>query len=97
MTRAVVKQILDAVDALQADDAAKAEFRSAVRRVCVAHGFQWVALDDRLNFAQELLLRKVSRSTIRDRLIALYGISRCQSYRTIDAALKKLSQKAATK
>jgi hypothetical protein len=83
---------MDAVDALDADEMAKAQFRKAVRRVCIAHGFEWVARDDRLTLAQNLLLRRVSRATIRDRLIALYGISRCQAYRTIAAALK-LSQK----
>lgn len=92
MTRAVVKEIMEAVDALDADETAKAQFRKAVRRVCIDHGFEWVARDDRLTLAQNLLLRRVSRATIRDRLMALYSISRCQAYRTIAAALK-LSQK----
>jgi hypothetical protein len=92
VTRAVVKEIMEAVDALDADETAKAQFRKVIRRVCSAHGLQWVDRDDRLSFVRELLLRKVSRSTIRDRLIACYGISRCQAYRTIAAALK-LSQK----
>lgn len=91
MTRALVKEIMAAVDALDSDETAKVQFRRAVRRVCTAHGFQWVDREDRLTFARELLLRKVSRSTIRDRLIACYGISRCQAYRSIAAALK-LSQ-----
>lgn len=88
MTRALVKEIMDAVDALDSDEASKVQFRSAVRRVCTAHGFHWVAKDDRMAFARELLLRKVSRSTIRDRLIACYGISWSQAYRSIASALK---------
>jgi hypothetical protein len=90
--RAVVLEILEAVDLLDADSATKSRFRELVGAIGAAHGFKGLDRQKRVEFARELLLLKVSRSTIRDRLIALFGMSRCQAYRTIDAALK-LSQK----
>jgi hypothetical protein len=86
--RAVVLEILEAVDLLDADSVAKRKFRELVSAIGAAHGLKGLDRQRRVQFARELLMLKVSRSTIRDRLIALFGISRCQAYRTIDAALK---------
>jgi hypothetical protein len=89
--RDLAHEIIDAIESLQVDENAKAAFRMAIGRICSIHGAAWSRRDDRVAFARKLLTLGVSRPTIRDRLIACFGISRGEAYRTIDAALK-LSQ-----
>jgi hypothetical protein len=89
--RAAMLEIMEAVDLLDADSAAKSKFRELVRAIGAAHGLRWLEREERVEFARELLRRKVSRPTIRDRLMAFFSISRGQAYRIIDAALQ-LSQ-----
>lgn len=91
LSRTLILEIMAAVDLLDAEPAIKHKFCELVRQVGAAHGQAWVKREERLAFAGELLRRRVSRPTVRDRLIALYGVSRGQAYRIIEAALK-LSQ-----
>lgn len=83
-----MQEILAAVDRIDADPVAKGKFRDLVRQVGGAHGLQWIEREDRVSFVVELLALRVSRPTIRDRLIALYGVSNSQAYRIISSALK---------
>jgi hypothetical protein len=50
-----------------------------------ARGAGW--MDDRVSFAMHLLDLKTPRPVIRDRLVALYEISREHAYRIIRAAI----------
>lgn len=90
--RTAILEIMEGVDGLDTDPVAKQQFRQLVRAIGAAHGFAWMAKKDRVAFARELLDLRVSRPTIRDRLIAAFDVSRPQAYRIIDNALK-LSQK----
>lgn len=94
MKRDLAHEIIAAIEALQIDESAKVAVRQALGRICSIHGATWSRRDDRASFARKLLSMGVSRPTIRDRLIACFGISRGEAYRTIDAALK-LSQNRA--
>ena len=87
-------EIIEGIGGLDVDRAAKREFSNLVRGIGAAHGCAQIARLDRTMFARELLMRRVSRATIRDRLIATFGISRAHAYRIIDGALQ-LSQKPA--
>ena len=89
----VLLEILEGVDAIDVDAGAKAVFRQLVAAIGAAHGVAGIEKAARVNFARELLSLRVSRATIRDRLIAHFAVSRPQAYRIIGAALQ-LSQKA---
>jgi hypothetical protein len=94
MDGAAILEIMDGIGGLDVDPVAKREFSNLVRGIGAAHGCTQIARLDRTTFARELLMRRVSRPTIRDRLIATFGVSRTHAYRIIDAALQ-LSQKPA--
>ncbi len=94
--RSLLLEILAAAEALDADPAAKRRFCDTVRQVGAVNGVAFLEREARVVFAGRLLAQRVSRSTTRDRLMALYGVSRCQAYRIIGAALN-LSQEAAKK
>lgn len=95
-TRAAILEILRGVDALDTDAAAKRQFRQLISGVVASHGFTWVKRENQIAFARELLVCRVSRPTIRDRLIATFDVSRTQAYRIIGDALQ-LSQKVTRK
>jgi hypothetical protein len=88
MHSVAIREIIDGVDALDLDAAAKQQFRQLVCAIGAAHGFAWVKRDERTAFARELLARKVSRATVRDRLMAHFSISKTQAYRVIEQALQ---------
>jgi hypothetical protein len=85
--RDLAHEIIAAIESLQADESAKADFRRAIGRICSIHGSAWSLRDDRIAFARDLLALRVSRPTIRDRLMARFGVSKTEAYRTIEAAL----------
>lgn len=87
MKAIVIKEIIEGVDGLDADEEAKQQFIQLVSRISGAHGAQAAALAARISFTRRLLALKVSRATVRERLMALYGVSRRQAYRDIDSAL----------
>jgi hypothetical protein len=90
--RTAILEILQGLDALDTDATAKRQFRQLVRAVATGHGFAWAKKEGQIDFARELLVCRVSRATIRDRLIAHFDVSRTEAYRIIDRSLK-LSQK----
>ena len=83
-----IREIIDGVEAMELDPAARRQFRQLVRAIGAAHGFAWMEREERTIFARELLARKVSRPTVRDRLIAHFSISKTQAYRIIEQALQ---------
>lgn len=88
--RAVVYQILlSEVDALQAaDEPAKNAFREAIRRIAKTQGVGSLERGERVEYASELLARRVQRVFIRDRLKSRFQISKTQAYRDIEEALQ---------
>lgn len=87
-TRMALIEILEGVEAIDADAAAKQQFRQLVGAIASAHGYDWIERANRIAFARGLLRTRVSRPEVRDRLIMLYGISRPQAYRIISHALQ---------
>jgi hypothetical protein len=85
--RAALLEILEGVEAIDVDGAAKDKFRQLVGTVANTHGYDWIGRAGRVTFASRLLRMHVARPEIRDRLMAFYGISRAQAYRIIDYAL----------
>jgi len=85
--RAALLEILEGVEAIDVDAAAKEKFRQLVGVVANTHGYDWIERAGRITFASRLLRMRVSRPETRDRLMAFYGISRAQAYRIIDHAL----------
>lgn len=83
-----IREIIDGVEAMDLDPAAKRQFRQLVRAIGTAHGFLWIEREERTEFARELLAKRVSRATVRDRLMAHFGISKTQAYRVIEQALQ---------
>lgn len=88
MRSVAIRELIEGVDAIEMDPTAKRQFRQLVRAIGAAHGFVWIERQEREQFAHELLLRGVSRATIRERLMAHFGVSRQQAYRTIRGALQ---------
>lgn len=73
---------------MQVDNQAKRQFKQLVVAIGASHGVRGMQQAERLGFAARLLALNTSRSTIRDRLRASYGVSRRHAYRIIDDALK---------
>lgn len=86
-TEALLNDIIDASRTLNLPDPAKVAFQRLVRRMGASHGVSGMALAEQVEFAGRLLSAGVSRPTIRDRLAALYRISRSQAYKVIQDAL----------
>lgn len=86
--RGTVLEIMQAIDVLDVDRAAKQKFRDLVGAIASTHGFDWMERANREAFARQLLGMRVPRPVVRDRLIDLYGISRPQAYRIISYALQ---------
>lgn len=83
-----IVELFDQVDGLAVDDDAKQAFRRLIRDVGIAHGVTSIDRSERTAYARRLLDLRVSRPTIRDRLVARYEICSRQAYRIIDEALK---------
>ena len=83
-----IREIIEGVEAMDLDPAARQQFRQLVRAIGAVHGFSWIEREDRTVFARELLAKKVSRATVRDRLMAHFSISKTQAYRVIEQALQ---------
>lgn len=86
--RTTLIEILQGVEGIDVDAAAKEKFQQLVGAIATAHGYGWIERAARISFARRLLHLRVSRPAVRDRLIALYGISRPQAYRIISHALQ---------
>jgi hypothetical protein len=86
--RSAILEIMQAIDAVDVDQSAKQKFRQMVSVVGAGYGYAWLERSSRIDFARELLLLRVPRPQIRDRLVATFGISRPQAYRVISEALQ---------
>lgn len=93
MRSTALLEILAGIDGLDADDSIKRQIRQLVAAVGISHGVKRLQHDERVAFARRLLDLRVSRPTIRDRLIARYSISTRQAYRVIDEALQERVKK----
>jgi hypothetical protein len=87
MRASVLTEILDRLERSNLDAAAKREAKAIVQTTGRQHGVKQVDQFDRIEFAQQLMAAKISRPTIRDRLMARYDLSRRQAYRVIHSAL----------
>jgi hypothetical protein len=88
MRSIALREIFEGISRLDVDEVAKQQFRLLVARIGSEHGVKGVDIDERISFARRLIEARVSRPTVRDRLIARYGISGKQAYRTISAAME---------
>lgn len=87
MKSSVLHEILAGLERLDADEQAKLQFKRLVMLIGTSYGVSSVAHAERVDYARELLRKRVSRTTIRDRLIALFDISRSQAYVVINDAI----------
>jgi hypothetical protein len=87
MRSAPLIEIISRLEGLDVDDGARAMFRTMVLEVSAQHGLTGFDRGEQLAHIRRLLALHVSRPTIRDRLIAHYGVSRRQAYRLIGEAL----------
>lgn len=94
MTRPAVaiQEIFEGVDVIDVDADAKQKFRQLVGAVAATHGYGWIERTERISLARDLMRARVARPVVRDRLMALYGISRPQAYRVISYALQVASR-----
>lgn len=93
MRSAPFLEIIDRLEGLDVDDGARRAFRRLLVEIGTRHGISGLEREEQLAFIRRLIALRVSRSTIRARLMALYGISRSQAYRLIGEVLQ-LSQKS---
>jgi hypothetical protein len=83
----IIAEIIDGVRSVDVDQGAKSKFLCLINAIAAAHGVTEVERATRVTFSIELIRLQVSRPTIRDRLIARFGVSRPQAYRIIGKAL----------
>lgn len=88
MRSALFLELIDRLEGLDVDDGARRAFRRLLLEIGSRHGISGLERDEQLDFVRGLLALRVSRPTIRDRLMALYSVSRRQAYRLIHEALK---------
>jgi hypothetical protein len=75
------------LEGLAIDEPARQAVRNLVVEVGAQYGVRGIHRDEQLAYVRRLLALRVSRSTIRDRLKARYGISTRPAYRLIEEAL----------
>lgn len=83
----ILQEIITATSKLDLPPQARDQFKQIVMQAGIAHGLRELVQASRVDHARRLVHAGISRPTIRDRLMALYGLSRRQAYRLIDAAL----------
>lgn len=86
MRSAVLREIFQAIDALQVDEPAKAAFRKLICQTGEREGVKGLENVDRVQYARELLGKSCSKTTVMERLKARYGVSRGTAYRHIREA-----------
>jgi hypothetical protein len=85
----ILHDIIARTDGLDVPSAAKEQFKRMVRHLGAEHGVGGMAHAEQIDYARRLLLARTSRATIRDRLMALFEISRSQAYNVIQAAINR--------
>lgn len=88
MRSSAFRDLIAGLDQLDADESAKRQFRRLVSSIAAIHGLRDIEQAERIDFARRLHDLRTSRATIRDRLIASYGLSRRQAYRVISDSLQ---------
>jgi hypothetical protein len=88
MRSAPFLEIIDRLESLNVDDGARQTFHRLLLEIGARHGINGLVRYEQMVFVRKLLALRVSRPTIRDRLMALYGISKRQAYRLIDEGLQ---------
>jgi hypothetical protein len=88
MRSAPFLEIIDCLEGLDVDDGARRAFQRLLLEIGTRHGINGLVRYEQVAFVRKLLALRVSRPTIRDRLMALYGISKRQAYRLIDEGLQ---------
>lgn len=88
-TRPALQDILAGIDKLDAPATARDQFRRLVMQTGLAHGITAMVRAERIDYASRLLRARISRATIRDRLMATFQISRSQAYTLMQEALSK--------
>jgi hypothetical protein len=87
MLATVLRDIITGAGALDTPESAKAQFKRLVRHIGAMHGIGGMARDEQVDYARRLLRAGVSRPTARDRLMALFAISRSQAYKVMHDSL----------
>jgi hypothetical protein len=85
--RAIV-EIMSRLDGLEIDEQARQAVRNLVVEIGIAHGIKEIERCEQLSFIRRMLAARISRQTIRDRLMARYPISRRQAYRLLGEGLQ---------
>lgn len=85
---AAIQEIMEGIEGIDVDPAAKQKFLQLVGAIGTAHGFSWIERANRVAFAKNLMRLRVSRPEVRDRLMALYCISQPSAYRVISHAMQ---------
>ena len=81
-----INDLVAVLGAIQADDSVKRQIQDGLFRVGRMHGVRDLNRIERHVFAAELLGKRVSRTTITERLMSNFGIARSQAYRDIEEA-----------
>ena len=87
MKSTALHEILAGLEQIEAEEHVKQKFKQLVCTIGLIHGARGMEHPERIDFAKHLLAAKTSRATIRDRLIARFGVSRSQAYTIISDAL----------
>ena len=87
MRASVLHEIIEQTDGLDIPASAKEQVKRLVRNLGAAHGASGMAHAEHVDYARRLLRAQISRATIRNRLMALFGISRSQAYNVIQNSL----------
>jgi hypothetical protein len=87
MRASILHEIIECTDALDMPASAKEQFKRLVRHLGAAHGASGMAHAEHVDYARRLLHSGVSRPTARDRLMALFAISRSQAYKVMHDSL----------
>ena len=81
-----INDLVAVLGAIKADDSVKRQIQDGLFRVGRMHGVRDLNRIERHIFAADLLSKKVSRTTITERLMSNFGIARRQAYRDIEEA-----------
>ena len=81
-----INDLVEVLGAIKADDSVKRQIQDGLFRVGRMHGVRDLNRIERHIFAADLLSKKVSRTTITERLMSNFGIARRQAYRDIEEA-----------
>lgn len=82
-----ILEIMSRLEGLAIDEPARQTVRNLVVEVGAQYGVKEIGRWEQMDFIRRMLAARISRQTIRERLMARYRISRRQAYRLIEEAL----------